>query len=46
MSKTYFPLLIEITDSKEQKIINTIDQLPNGISFKVLETNYRGDSNV
>ena len=37
---TYFPLRIEIVETGEVRVID-YDQIPNGVAFRVLETNVK-----
>lgn len=37
---SYFPLLILLVDSNKKMIVETPEDIPNGVGFKVLKTNY------
>jgi len=41
-NETYFPLLVLFTKIGEREIIASVDEIPSGIPFKVLETRYNG----
>lgn len=36
----YFPLLIKLSDTGEEMVVDIPDNLPNGRAFTVLQTNY------
>ena len=36
--KSYFPISIQLVESDETRIVRTVTDIPNGISFKVLKT--------
>lgn len=43
--KTYFPLLISVFSACEgcddMLVVNTPEEIPNGVSFTVVKTNYK-----
>lgn len=42
-NQTYFPLLIQYTDSKEKVIVSSPDHIEKGRGFWVLKTRYSGE---
>lgn len=40
MELSYFPIRVQFTDSKEIKVIDAPEQIPNGRGFRILNTNY------
>lgn len=37
---SYFPILILLVKENKKMVCKTVDDIPSGITFKVLETNY------
>ena len=41
----YFPLLIFLVDTMEQRVVEGVEDIPNATTFRVLKTNYRIEEN-
>ena len=39
----YFPILIQLDDQTE-RVCKTVDDIPSGVSFKVLEINHKEEA--
>jgi len=40
VADTYFPLLIQYSDTKRKTVIRSVEQIPISTAFTVLQTNY------
>lgn len=43
---SYFPLLVLYVQTGEEVVVYTPEEIRNGVTFKVLETNYGGVNRV
>lgn len=41
VKRSHFPILIELTDDHSRLVINHPSEIPSGVSFKVIKTNYK-----
>lgn len=39
----WFPLLILLVETNEQRLVKTVNDIPQGTTFRVLQTNYIED---
>ena len=40
-----FPLLIVLVDTDEQRVVESVEDIPNATTFRVLKTNYHAEEN-